>query len=113
MPSQSLPRSLGIVTWSVSCSLSLFVFTGCAAAYTPPALTPQHPAHPEAMAAPAPPPSNTLAYGPSDRPSLQPAVAMAQHGAMTPHGGHGAHMAQQQSQQTVVGGGEGGRSRAE
>jgi Cu/Ag efflux protein CusF len=106
MPSQSLPRSLGIVTWSVSCSLSLFVFTGCAAAYTPPALTPQHPAHPEAMAAPAPPPSNTLAYGPSDRPSLQPAVAMAQHGAMTPHGGHGAHMAQQQSQQTVVGEGK-------
>ena len=100
MPSQSLPRLLGIVTWSVSCSLSLFVFTGCAAAYTPPALTPQHPVHPEAMAAPAPPPSNTLAYGPSDRPSLQPAVAMAQ------HGGHGAHMAQQQSQQTVVGEGK-------
>jgi Cu/Ag efflux protein CusF len=100
MSSQNFLRLLGIITWSVSYSLSLFVFTGCAAAYTPPALTPQHPAHPEAMAAPALPPSNTLAYGPSERPSPQPAVAMAQHGAMTQYG---AHMAQQQSQQTVVG----------
>ena len=106
MPSQSLSCLLGIVTWSVSCSLSLFVFTGCAAAYTPPPLTPQHPAHPEAMAAPALLPSTTLAYGPSDRPSPQPAVAMAQHGAMTEHGGHGAHMAQQPSRQTVVGEGK-------
>jgi Cu/Ag efflux protein CusF len=106
MSSQNFLRLLGIVTWSVSYSLSLFVFTGCAAAYTPPALTPQHPAHPEAMAAPAPVPSNTLAYGPSDRPSPQPAVAMAQHGTMTQQGGHGAHMAQQQSQQTVVGEGK-------
>ncbi len=100
MSSQSLSRLLGIVTWSVSCSLSLFVFTGCVAAYTPPPLTPQHPAHPEGMAAPAPPPSNTLAYGPSDRPSPQPAMAMAQHGE------HGAQVAQQQSQQTVVGEGK-------
>src|SRR5438093_10005557 len=91
---------------SVSCSLSLFVFTGCAAAYTPPPLTPQHPAHPEAMAAPAPPPSNTLAYGPSDRPSPQPAMAMTQHGAMAEHGGPGAQMAQQPSPQTVVGEGK-------
>ena len=92
-----------IAMWSVSCSLSLFVCTGCAAAYTPPPLTPQHPAHPEAMAAPALPPSTTLAYDPSDRPSPQPAMAMAQHGAMAEYRGHGAQMAQQQSQQTVVG----------
>jgi len=52
------------------------------------------------MAAPALPPSTTLAYGPSDRPSPQPAMAMAQ------HGGPGASMAQQQSQQTVVGEGK-------
>jgi len=89
-----------ISMWSVSCSLSLFVCTGCAAAYIPPPLTRQHPAHPEAMAAPALPPSTTLAYGPSDRPSPQPAMAMAE------HGGHGAQMAQQQSQQTVVGEGK-------
>jgi Cu/Ag efflux protein CusF len=95
-----------IAMWSVSCSLSLFVCTGCAAAYTPPPLTTQHPAHPEAMAAPALPPSTTLAYGPSDRPSPQPAMAMAQHGAMAEHGGHGAQMVQQQSQQTVVGEGK-------
>jgi Cu/Ag efflux protein CusF len=89
-----------ISMWSVSCSLSLFVFTSCAAAYTPPPLTTQHPAHPEAIAAPALPPSTTLAYGPLDRPSPQPAISMAQ------HGGHGAKMAQQQSQQTVVGEGK-------
>ncbi len=121
MPSQSLSRLLGIVTWRVSCSLSLFVFTGCVAAYTPPPLTPQHPAHPEGMAAPALPPSNTLAYGPSDRPSPQPAMAMAEHGgpgapmaqqpsqqpiAMAQHGEHGAQVAQQPSQQTVVGEGK-------
>jgi Cu/Ag efflux protein CusF len=93
-----------ISMWSVSCSLSLFVFTSCTAAYPPPPLTMQHPAHPEAIAAPALPPSTTLAYGPSDRPSPQP--AMAQHGAMAEHGGHGAQMAQQQSQQTVVGEGK-------
>ena len=95
-----------ISMWSVSCSLSLFVFTSCAAAYTPPPLTTQHPAHPEAIAAPALPPSTTLAYGPSDRPSPQPAIAMAQHGARAEHGGYGAQMAQQQSQQTVVGEGK-------
>jgi Cu/Ag efflux protein CusF len=89
-----------ISMWSVSCSLSLFMFTGCAAAYTPPPLTTQHPAHPDAMAAPALPSSTTLAYGPADRPSPQPAMSMAQHGE------HGAQMAQQQSQQTVVGEGK-------
>jgi Cu(I)/Ag(I) efflux system protein CusF len=91
-----------ISMWSVSCSLSLFVFTGCVASYTPPPLTPQHPAHPEAPAAPALPPSNTLAYGPSDRPSPQPAMAMAQHGTMAEHGGPGAPMAQQPSQQPMA-----------
>lgn len=100
MQSQSLWRRRYLLTWSVSCSLSLVVFTGCVAAYTPPALTTQHPAHPEATATPAPPPSNTLAYVPSDLPSPQPAISMAQHGA------HGVQMAQQQSQQTVVGEGK-------
>jgi Cu/Ag efflux protein CusF len=95
-----------ISMWSVSYSLSLFVLTSCAAAYTPPPLTTQHPAHPEAIAAPALPPSTTLAYGPSDRPSPQPAISMAQHGAMAEHGGHGTKMAQRQSQQTVVGEGK-------
>jgi Cu/Ag efflux protein CusF len=58
------------------------------------------------MAAPALPPSTTLTYGPSDRPSPQPAMSMAQPGAMAEHGGHGAHKARQQSQQTVVGEGK-------
>jgi Cu/Ag efflux protein CusF len=52
------------------------------------------------MAAPAPPPSHTLAYVSSDRPSSQPAMSMAQ------HAGHGVQLAQQQSQQTVVGEGK-------
>ena len=90
--------------WSMSCIVSLFVFTGCAAAYTPPPLTTQHPAHPEAMAAPALPPSTTLAYGPSDIPAPQPASFMAQR--ETPHGGHGAPPSAQTSQQAVVGEGK-------
>lgn len=56
--------------------LSLLAFTACTA-YTPPPLTTAHPAHPEAAAVPEPPPSNTLAYGPSDMPSPQPAMATA------------------------------------
>jgi Cu/Ag efflux protein CusF len=88
-----------MVTWSVSLSLSLFVFTGCAAAYTPPPLTTQHPAHPEAMATPTPPPSHTLAYASSDRPATQPGLSMAQVQ-------QGARPATQQGQQTVVGEGK-------
>ena len=118
MSSQSPSRWLGMVTivcpstwerrsmspWSVSYILSVFVFTGCAAAYTPPPLTTQPPAHPEAMAAPAPPASKTLAYGPADIPATQPASFMAQR--ETPPGGHGAPPSAQTSQQTVVGEGK-------
>src|SRR5687767_14350490 len=56
-------------TWRAACILSLCMLTGCAAAYSPPPLTVQHPAHPEATTAPALPPSTTLAYGPADRPA--------------------------------------------
>jgi Cu/Ag efflux protein CusF len=84
--------------------VSLFVLTGCSAAYTPPPLTTQHPAHPEAMSAPALPPSKTLAYGPADIPTPQPASFTAQRGTL--HGGHGAHQVAQQRQQTVVGEGK-------
>ena len=101
MPAQSLSRLQGLMlTQSASLVLSLFVFTGCAAAYTPPPLTVQHPAHPEAMAAPELPRSTTLAYGPSDLPSVQPAFAMAQ------PGGPGAHPVAQGSQPSVVGEGK-------
>ena len=58
-------------------ALSLFVLAGCAA-YQPPTLLVKHPAHPEAMAAPDPPPSKTLSYGPSNIPSTQPASSMGQ-----------------------------------
>ena len=58
---------------------SLFVLAGCAAYQLPP-LPAQHPANPEAMAAPEQPPSKTLAYGPSDIPSSQPASRFAQEG---------------------------------
>jgi Cu/Ag efflux protein CusF len=89
-------------TWSVSCSVSLLVFTGCVAAYTPPPLTTQHPAHPEATAAPTPPPSHTLAYVSADRPATQPSMSRT---PVQPSG-PGGHMAQQQEQQTVVGEGK-------
>ncbi len=88
-------------TWSLTYLLSLFVFTGCATAYTPPPLTAQHPAHPEAMAAPTPPPSSTLAYRPADIPSPQPATAMAQ-----ASGGPGTPGGQQPGQPSVVGEGK-------
>jgi Cu/Ag efflux protein CusF len=101
-------------TWSVFYIMSVFIFTGCAAAYTPPPLTTQHPAHPEAMAAPEPPRSNTLAYGPSDIPATQPAMSMMEHGgtmaqhggAMAQSGGHAAQPSTQGSQQSVVGEGK-------
>jgi Cu(I)/Ag(I) efflux system periplasmic protein CusF len=84
----------------VLCVLSLVAFIGCAAAYTPPTLTTQHPAHPEATAAPELPPSTTLAYRPSDIPSPRPAASRA------PRGRQGASPSEQKSPQTVVGEGK-------
>jgi Cu/Ag efflux protein CusF len=86
--------------WRVLFVLSLFAFTGCAAAYSPPALTTQHPAHPEAAAAPELPPSTTLTYRPSDIPSLQPAASRA------PRGGQEASPSELKNPQTVVGEGK-------
>ncbi len=59
----------------------LVLAAGCAS-YQPAPLATSHPAHPEAPAAPERPPSRTLAYAPSDIPSVQPVspVAAAQHG---------------------------------
>jgi len=65
--------------WNLLLPLSLFVLAGCASYQLPP-LTTQHPANPEAMAVPEQPPSKTLAYGPSDIPSPQPASSLAQLG---------------------------------
>ena len=76
--------------------LTLVACAGCAA-YTPAALTTQHPAHPEAVAGPELPASTTLAYGPADIPSLQPAAAHARQGP-SPSGAQGG--------QTVVGEGK-------
>jgi Cu/Ag efflux protein CusF len=118
MPSQSRTRLFGpimwrehtaqtrrgimgpLASWSASFVLSLLVFTGCATAYTPPPLTPRHPAHPEALAAPTLPESNTLAYGPADLPSPQPAISMVHHGA------HGTPASEQKGQPAVVGEGK-------
>jgi len=101
MPAQCISRLRGLrMTQSALVVLSLFVYTGCATAYTPPPLTVQHPAHPEAMATPELPRSTTLAYGPADLPSAQPVIAMAQ------HSGLGAHASAQGSQPSVVGEGK-------
>jgi len=86
--------------WRVSCVFSLVVFTGCSVAYTLPPLTTQHPAHPEATAAPELPPSDTLAYSPSEIPSSRPVVSVAQRGRQ----GHSA--SEQQSLHTVMGEGK-------
>jgi Cu/Ag efflux protein CusF len=85
--------------WGAVFVLSLGFFTGCAAAYTPSPLTPQHPAYPEAVTAPELPRSTTLAYGPSDMPSPQPAF-------MTQQRTYGDQQAEQKSQQAVVGEGK-------
>jgi Cu/Ag efflux protein CusF len=86
--------------WRVVFVFSLFAVTGCGAAYTPPPLTTQHPAHPEATAAPELPPSNTLAYRPADIPSSRPAVSTAQRVAP------GASPSAQKGAHTVVGEGK-------
>ena len=62
-------------------------------------VTTAHPAHLEAMAAPEPPPSTTLAYGRANLPSPQAAVAMA------PHAAPGAQAAEA-DRETVVGEGQ-------
>lgn len=104
MQSQSRTQWLGMAAWGVSCLVSVFVYTGCATAYAPPPLTTQHPAHPEAMAAPALPPSTTLAYGPADIPTPQPASFMAQR--ETPHSGYGAPPSVARGHAMVVGEGK-------
>jgi Cu/Ag efflux protein CusF len=85
------------VIWRVPFVLNLVAFAGCAA-YTPAALTTAHPAHPEAVVAPEPPPSTTLAYRPADIPSARPAAAAAH--------GNGASPAGQKGGQSVVGEGK-------
>jgi Cu(I)/Ag(I) efflux system periplasmic protein CusF len=77
------------------------MLAGCAGYQLEPLAT-THPAHPQATAAPEPPPSQTLAYAPSDIPSVQTAspVAAAQHGE------HQARQTEEESSQTVVGEGE-------
>jgi Cu/Ag efflux protein CusF len=82
--------------WWAVCVVSLSVFAGCASAYTPPPLTTQHPAHPEAVAAPTLPPSQTLAYDPAARPTPPPAMAMAH------QSGHSTHMSAHGRQHMVV-----------
>jgi Cu/Ag efflux protein CusF len=114
MPSQSLSPVWGeskgfernvsdglfqrVVRWRVAWIFSLVALTGCAA-YTPPALRTEHPAHPEAVAAPELPPSTTLAYGPADIPPARPAAAAA-------HGGQGASPSAHRGAHTVVGEGK-------
>jgi Cu/Ag efflux protein CusF len=118
MPSQSLSRMRGqiiglarhvcdraierryLLMWRVSLVLSLVALTGCGTAYSPPVLTTQHPAHPEATAAPDLPPSKTLAYTSADIPSPRPSVATA------PRRTDGASSSAPKSQQTVVGEGK-------
>jgi Cu/Ag efflux protein CusF len=77
------------------------MLTGCAGYQLEP-LASSHPAYPEATAAPEPPPSQTLAYGRSDIPSVQPgSPAVA-----TQHGEPQARRPEQGASQTVVGEGE-------
>ena len=77
---------------------ALSVLAGCAA-YEPGPLTKNHPAHPEATAAPERAFSRTLAYAASDMPSPHPVSAAAP----SPQGGKESGAG---AQQTVVGEGK-------
>jgi Cu/Ag efflux protein CusF len=80
--------------------MGLVALTGCGGAYRLPALSTQHPAHPEATVAPDLPPSTTLAYTSADLPAARPAVARA------PHGTEGTSSSQHTGAHTVVGEGK-------
>jgi Cu/Ag efflux protein CusF len=80
--------------------MGLVALTGCVAAYHPPALTMQHPAHPEATTAPDLPLSTTLAYTAADLPSARPAVARS------PHGTEDTSSSQNRGAHTVMGEGK-------
>lgn len=74
------------------------VLAGCASYQLAP-LAVSHPAHPDAPTAPQRPPSRTLAYAPSDIPSVQPVSPMATAPGEEP----GSRPTDAGSQQTVVG----------
>jgi Cu/Ag efflux protein CusF len=78
-------------------AFAVLAFTGCAA-YQVETLTPNHPAHPEAIVAPDRVRSKTLAYTRADIPSPQPVVAIAS--------AQEAQPAAQPEQKTVVGEGK-------
>jgi Cu/Ag efflux protein CusF len=77
------------------------MLAGCASYRLEPLAT-SHPAHPDAPAAPARPASQTLAYTPSDIPSVRPVSSMA----AAPHGEHGPRSADPAGAAMVVGEGE-------
>lgn len=74
---------------------------GCASYRLEP-LSASHPAHPEAAVAPERPPSPTLAYTPSDIPSVRPVSPVT----AAPHQGQGSGMTGAKGAPTVVGEGE-------
>ena len=78
--------------------------SGCAAYQLQP-LSPSHPASAEAILAPEPQTSKTLAYTQADVPSPRPMidVAAAQQGG---HEGHGGNQAEGSAQKTVTGEGK-------
>jgi Cu/Ag efflux protein CusF len=84
-----LPLAFSVAFWAVA---------GCAA-YTLEPLPLSHPAHPQAVAAPEPPRSKTLAYTQADIPDARPLAAGG--------GGHEAHHPPRAgASQTVVGEGK-------
>src|SRR5262245_10554467 len=82
-------------------ALAALAVAGCASYQLEP-LAATHPANPDALSAPARPPSQTLAYTASDIPEIRP-VSPA---AAAQHGDHGPRAAGGMPSQTVVGEGE-------
>jgi Cu/Ag efflux protein CusF len=77
------------------------VLAGCAG-YQPEPLAISHPANPDAQAAPERPPSQTLAYTPSDVASVRPAAPVT----AAPREGQGSRPTEGGPSQTVVGEGQ-------
>ena len=97
------PRTTGMPSrrGAVVLLVAALMLAGCAGYRLEP-LSASHPAHPEAAAAPERPSSPTLAYAPSDIPS----VRLVSPVTAAPHEGHGSGPSGAKGAPTVVGEGE-------
>ena len=90
-----------MIRYQIIAPLIFLLLSGCAA-YTLPPVAVEHPAHPDAQAAPLPPVSRTLAYTSADAAFGAPVAS----GAAQEKGQESLHPVEAQPQQIVVGEGK-------